>query len=133
MSKHGIRVLTGILVLLALLVASGAIFLSRVEKKLDRLAETPIPEPVLIDLPDGTYDGSHSVFPVRAEVRVTMTDGVIAGIDLLRHVNGQGEAGEAVIDRILAGQSLQVDAVSGATYSSQVIRLAVADALKQEP
>ncbi|QTX33854.1 FMN-binding protein [Aminithiophilus ramosus] len=66
-------------------------------------------------------------------MRVTVEGGVVTAIDLLRHENGRGEKAEIVVDRVLAAQSLRVDAVSGATGSSKVILKAIERALKKAP
>ncbi|MFO8059504.1 MAG: FMN-binding protein, partial [Bacillota bacterium] len=78
---------------------------------------------------DGTYDGSHEVFPVSVEVRVTVQDHRITRIELVKHTHGRGEAAEVIPDRVLEAQTLKVDAISGATYSSKAILKAIEDAL----
>jgi uncharacterized protein with FMN-binding domain len=82
---------------------------------------------------NGTYVGSEDTGLVAADVRVTVEGGVVTAIDLLRHENGRGEKAEIVVDRVLAAQSLRVDAVSGATGSSKVILKAIERALKKTP
>ena len=84
----------------------------------------------LATVPDGAYVGSQDAVLVAAEVRVTVVDGAIRRIALLRHENGRGKPAEAVLDRVIAAQSLQVDAVSGATSSSKVLLKAVENALR---
>lgn len=80
-------------------------------------------------LDPGSYHGLYETKFVTAEVEVTIASGGMSDIRLLRHENGKGGPGEAVIDRVLQAQSLQVDTVSGATASSKVILKAVEDAL----
>jgi uncharacterized protein with FMN-binding domain len=48
----------------------------------------------------------------------------------LKHVNGKGTAAESIPETVVEKQTLQVDSVSGATYSSKVILLAIETALK---
>ena len=69
---------------------------------------------------------------VYAKVEVTVQDGVITNIDILEHKNGRGSRAEVVIDRIIEEQRIEVDAVSGATNSSTVIKKAVENALAGE-
>ena len=69
---------------------------------------------------------------VYAKVEVTVQNGVIAGIDILEHKNGRGSRAEVVVDRIIEEQKIEVDAVSGATNSSTVIKKAVENALTGE-
>lgn len=61
------------------------------------------------------------MFPVSAEVRVTVKGQRITGIELLEHNSGKGAPAEVIPGRAVEAKSLDVDAVSGATYSSKVI------------
>jgi len=103
----------------------------RFEENLRQLANVEIPDADLSKASVGEYTGSYTVFPVSAEVKVTIRDHAIQEIILLKHENGQGQAAEVIPQRVTEAQSLRVDAVSGATYSSQVILLAIADALRR--
>jgi len=89
----------------------------------------PLEEPKLAD---GVYDGSYRNGPNRAEVRVTVRDGRIAQVELIRHAASWiGHKADAVIPgRIVEQQSTDVDAVSGATNSSRVIMNAAHRALQ---
>ncbi|HHX73746.1 MAG TPA: FMN-binding protein [Firmicutes bacterium] len=78
---------------------------------------------------DGVYPGSIQAGPIGVELTVTVAGGKITAIDIQRHDHGRGAAGEKITDRIIAEQSLQVDTISGATYSSKVILKAVEKAL----
>jgi uncharacterized protein with FMN-binding domain len=64
-------------------------------------------------------------------VRVSVRDGRITEIKLLRHSHGPGHGADAIVDRVVASQSLRVDAVSGASYSSKVVLKAIETALNQ--
>jgi uncharacterized protein with FMN-binding domain len=80
-------------------------------------------------IPDGTYDGSYEISPVKVVVRVSVEDGEITGIDILEHQNGLGGKAERIVDDVLERQSLRVDVVSGATASSKAILKAIENAL----
>jgi uncharacterized protein with FMN-binding domain len=80
---------------------------------------------------DGRYRGSQSNFPVTARVRMTVQGGRITEIELLRHFHGPGHGADDIVGRVLAQQSLRVDAVSGASYSSKVVLKAMENALRQ--
>lgn len=122
-------VLAAVIVLIAVItVVSGA--KSYIEAGLVKLTETSIPDVDLSKIADGVYKGSHKVFPVEAEVRVTIENHKIIGIELVKHFNGQGTAAEVIPDRVTEAQSLKVDIVSGATYSSKVILKAIENALQ---
>jgi uncharacterized protein with FMN-binding domain len=60
---------------------------------------------------------------------VTVKNHTIKKIELLKHKNGQGQGAEIIPDKVMEVQSLKVDSVSGATYSSKVILKAIQDAL----
>lgn len=66
-----------------------------------------------------------------AEVKVTVNDHRITDIKLIKHRNGQGSWAEAMLTKVVDEQSLDVDAVAGATLSSKVILRAIAQALGQ--
>jgi uncharacterized protein with FMN-binding domain len=80
---------------------------------------------------DGSYEASVRILPVTASVRVTVSGGKITAIALLSHSHGPDHGADAILPRIVEAQSLQVDAVSGSTYSSKVVRKAVELALKK--
>jgi len=91
-------------------------------------------EPVNIGrIPDGVYAGSASSWPNKAEVRVTVREGRMTDIALVRHwASWIGRKAELVVpQRIIEKQTADVDAVTGATNSSRVIMHAVYDALEQ--
>jgi uncharacterized protein with FMN-binding domain len=80
---------------------------------------------------DGTYEGSTEIFPVTASVRVTVSGGRITDIVMLSHGHGPNHGADAILPRVIAAQSLAVDAVTGSTYSSKVVRKAIETALKK--
>lgn len=84
-------------------------------------------------LRDGVYVGSSSAWPNSARVKVTISGGRIAKIDLLSHFSSWigNKAEDAVPARIIEHQSTSVDAVTGATNSSRVIMNAVQDAVEK--
>jgi len=62
---------------------------------------------------------------------VTVKDGAITGIDLIRHVHGPDHGAEQILVRVMERQSLRVDAVSGSTTSSKVVLKAIESALQK--
>lgn len=103
--------------------------LARAESNLESLKYMELAQIDLTAIEDGVYSGSYSAFPVSAEVNVTVKDHTITKIDLIKHSNGQGAPAEVIPDTVVKSQSLQVDSVSGATYSSRVILKAIEIAL----
>lgn len=84
------------------------------------------------NVPDGVYIGEHDADFIYAKVEVTVKDEKITNIDILEHRNEKGAAAESIVDEIISKQSLNVDAVSGATNSSKVITKAIDNALNLE-
>ncbi len=80
---------------------------------------------------DGVYEGSASGYNGTVTVSVTVSGGLVTDITVVseRDTPAYFNRAESVIDTIVDEQSLEVDAVSGATYSSAGIVNAVADAL----
>lgn len=118
-----------ILGLLAAVAIAGFAIKANIENNLNQLADVAIPEVDLSRIEDGTYTGSYKVFPVSTKVEVTVENHNITYIDLIEHKNGQGAPAEVIPGQVIKAQSLAVDAVTGATYSSKVILLAIENAL----
>ncbi len=81
---------------------------------------------------DGTYTGTGTGFKSEVTVEVTVSGGEITEIVILDHDDTPAfwdMAEEETINRIIEAQSVEVDAVSGATASSVGIMEAVFDAL----
>lgn len=81
---------------------------------------------------DGEYFGDCNVDLIRVQVRVVVEDHVITDLELVEHYNDRGDAANALPARILEEQRVDVDAISGATASSNVIQEAVYNALTGE-
>lgn len=88
----------------------------------------------LFDLADGVYKGSATGYRGSVTVAVTILDKKIVSIDILSASDDEAffNRAKGVIDRIISSQSLDVDVVSGATYSSNGIIGAVKNALTGE-
>jgi len=67
-----------------------------------------------------------------AALGLTVQAGRIEAVEVRRHFHGPGHGAEQIVDRVLAAQSLEVDEVTGATYSSRVSLLAIREALEKE-
>ena len=94
------------------------------------VGETTIGEIDIADVSDGIYIGEYDVNFIYAKVEVTVEDGEIVSINILEHRHERGKAAEKIIEKIIEEQKIDVDAVSGATNSSTVIKKAVENALK---
>lgn len=84
----------------------------------------------LSTIADGIYEGSSETNFVKVKVVVTVKDNIIQDIVIKEHECGLGKKAEIIVDDIIEKQSLQVDSISGATMSSNVIKLAVEEALR---
>ena len=82
---------------------------------------------------DGTYTGVGKGFNGNIYVEVTIKDGKISNIKVTQHSDDQPYMNNAaaLIDNIVKTQSIAVDTVSGATYSSKGIISAVKNALNK--
>lgn len=120
-------IVVAIIVILAAAIAGVITVSERNQRTVDGIA---IEEFDLTRVPDGTYTGDYNAFPVVVKVDVTVKDHAIIAIDLVKHQNGQGGAADVIPQMVVEAQSLLVDSVSGATYSSKVILLAIRDALQ---
>lgn len=81
---------------------------------------------------DGVYTGTGNGFRGATNVTVTVENGEITDITVNSYSDDQqffSRAESGVISAIIKSQSTDVDAVSGATFSSNGIKEAVADAL----
>lgn len=86
------------------------------------------------DLTDGVYKGTGTGYVGEITVAVQIKDKQIVAIDILSSSDDAAffKRAQAVIDKIIEGQTLEVDTVSGATYSSRGIISAVKNALTGE-
>ena len=86
------------------------------------------------DLADGVYKGTGTGYAGNITVSVQIKDKQIVAIDILSTSDDAAffNRAKAVIDRIIEGQTLDVDTVSGATFSSNGIISAVKNAVTGE-
>ncbi len=119
-------VLIGLLIIALLIAVPVIVMTMRFTREYSKLQ---ISEVAISSVASGVYRGLCDVGPVAAEVEVTVADGTITGIRLIRHQNGQGSSAEVITDLVIEAQSLQVDVVGGATISSKVILKAIEKAL----
>lgn len=85
-------------------------------------------------LADGTYTGAGSGFDLLKKVPVTVevAEGKIASVEIGENGETMGfiaAVADKFVSRVIENQTLAVDAITGATASSQGVREAIADAL----
>ena len=108
----------------------GTIFLVTVFKEyreVKALDKAPVP---ISSVADGVYEGSAETTLVKARVRVTVAGGRIDNVEILEHQCGKGKPANVIVDDMARNNYVDVDAVAGATISSEVIKAAVRDALR---
>ena len=95
----------------------------------NKIREIHIQDIDISEAEDGVYVGEYDAGYIYAKVEVTIENGIIAELRILEHGNERGEAAEGITEEIKRQQKLDVDAVTGATNSSNVIKKAVQNAL----
>ena len=95
----------------------------------NKIREIHIQDIDISEAEDGVYVGEYDAGYIYAKVEVTIENGNIAELRILEHGNERGEAAEVITEEIKRQQKLDVDAVTGATNSSSVIKKAVQNAL----
>lgn len=116
---------------LAVLILSGfvgfQVFSASIRKSLASLENAAIN---MNTVADGIYSGHSELGPVSVDVEVHVTDRKLAKVDLVRHACGLGRPAEAITEKMVEQNTFDVDAISGATVSSEVIKNAVNKALR---
>lgn len=126
------RIVFCMLLLLFLIALIGtAVYVKSVADYKRAVKETSLDDIDISRISDGTYIGEYDVNFIYAKVEVTVQNGRITDIVLLEHKNERGKSAEIITDRIIEQQKTDVDAVSGATNSSVVIKKAVENALRE--
>jgi uncharacterized protein with FMN-binding domain len=128
----GARWLIGPGIALAVVVlAAGGMYLKMTKDAQAGLAALRYADVDMGRVADGAYQGEADAGLVYAKVAVDVRDHAIQDVKILEHRNGRGGAAEAITGAMVAQNRYDVDAVSGATLSSQTIKSAVSLALKQ--
>ncbi len=81
---------------------------------------------------DEVYEGSSETTLVKVQVRVTVSNGQIDNIEILKHECGKGMPANAIVEDMVSKNDIEVDTISGATVSSEVIKDAVRNALRNQ-
>ena len=85
----------------------------------------------LATIAPGEYYGEESAGLIKVKVKVILRDYEIKAIEIISHRQGRGKAAETITEEMVRENSLSVDAVSGATHSSEVSKAAVFNALSE--
>ena len=123
-------VLCAVMLFLLVGLVWGVYYLESVTDYKQAVKETTFEEINISDISDGVYIGEYDVNFIYTKVEVTVQNGEITNINILEHRHERGKTAEVITDRIVDEQKIDVDAISGATNSSAVIKKAVENALK---
>jgi uncharacterized protein with FMN-binding domain len=121
--------LSSILVIIIAIIAVA----NKAQQQINDLMNTDIHFVDLNRLEDGTYRGEVQTIPIEVIVEVIIKNHQILDIILIKHNSGQGKPAESIIENIKTSQSIDVDIISGATYSSKAIMIAIHRALNGNP
>lgn len=117
------------LVVVVVALGYGVSAFVKVQKYKEAVRNIQIQEVDLTAVKDGTYIGEYDVDLIRAKVKVDVVNHQITDIQFIDYKHDRGEGAPQVLNDIVEEQRIDVDAVSGATNSSQVIKKAVERAL----
>jgi len=118
-----------VLSVIAGIAITAKVVIGNMEANLEELKNISIQNVDLTDVADGIYFGEYTALPVSAKVNVTVEGHRIKDVELIEHMNGQGSGAEVIPATVVGKQTLQIDTISGATYSSKVILKAIENAL----
>lgn len=124
--KKVIKVVAVFLSIMLIGVIGFKIWSTRLVKEAMKLEDVSID---VSKVKDGIYDGHSELGPVIVDVKVTVKKAKIIEVEIINHQNGLGQSANAIVNEMLDKNTYEVDAISGATVSSEVIINAVNDAL----
>jgi len=125
-------ILFGIILVIVSMVSLLVLLINKLDSDVEVILNEVIIEVDLSTIEDGVYNGEYTkALAVSSEVEVTIQNNRITNIEIIKHINGQGGPAEVIINDIMEYQSLLVDDIAGATYSSRVLKLSIQDALKE--
>lgn len=119
----------GVIALVLLVAVAITTVTTTANRQMEHLMQTSIQSLNLNELADGTYHGEVKTIPIHVRVEVVVQNQQIIDIVIVQHRSGQGEPADVIIEDILFNQTLEVDLIAGATYSSQAIIVAIQRAL----
>lgn len=117
-----------IIVILVFFLSIFIIEIIRMNNQVKAFDKTPID---ISQVADGVYNGHSETDLVKVEVKVTVEAGAIKDIEILKHECGKGRPANVIVNDMVKKNDVEVDGVSGATFSSEVIKDAVRDALRK--
>lgn len=124
----GVVILLWVVGILAVAIAASRVFGTIGVR---RVVELKIGDANLASVPDGTYRGSYDGGRFSNTVEVDVADHRITNIRLVKDITFRmASIRQQLFDKVIAGQSLSVDAVSGATATTHAYLKAIENALR---
>ena len=130
MSTRKKKIIIGVVAFLGVVVLVFAYNFGQMIREIARVMDAPLAEHDLSRVADGAYAGKTTYMGSAFEVEVKVKDHRVTGIDVLKDDDSEyANNAAAVLANVVEKQTLEVDAVSGATTTSKVLLNAVNDAL----
>ena len=127
--KRALKILLVIPAVLALLIITMcAVIVIRMNSQVKSFDRSEVD---VSQVKDGIYEGRSETDMVKVDVRVTVSNGDISDIEIVKHECGKGKIANVIVEEMIEKDDVEVDAVSGATFSSEVIKDAVRNALRK--
>lgn len=120
-----------LLIILGVIVIVGCIIFWMFQKQTEDVQNLEYANIVMNDVVEGTYEGHIETMLIKVKVNVTVENHSLKNIEILQHDNGFGEPAEEIVKTMIQKNNYQVDVKSGATYSSEIIKSAVSQALQK--
>jgi uncharacterized protein with FMN-binding domain len=133
--KKGVIIAIAVVIVLVIL---AIVVFNYASKYLDKVSEEMIELEIntvefdekLKTIDDGVYVGEYFIEDLLgAKVEVTIEDHNITKVEILQHKHGKGEDAEVITEDIVENQSIGIDVITGATYSSKFILKATENAI----
>ncbi len=122
------KILPFLLILLIVIFGFGGFLIFKTADQVSKIDQAPVH---MEKVRDGKYTGESESPLVKVEVEVSVKENKIQDIQIIRHECGQGEKAEGIIASIQEKNDVEVDDVSGATVSSQLLKDATRKALRK--
>ena len=119
------------LIVVLLIGLAGFLGFQKLNRDLEHLKEYSFETQYPSQWKDGIYIGDANQFPIKVKVEVNIQNQRITKLTLLEHQTGEGQNAEGILDHVLEAQALDVDVITGTTYSSILILKAIEDALEK--
>ncbi len=127
--KRALKILLVIPAVLALLIITMcAVIVIRMNSQVKSFDRSEVD---VSQVKDGIYEGRSETDMVKVDVRVTVSNGDISDIEIVKHECGKEKIANVIVKDMIEKDDVEVDAVSGATFSSEVIKDAVRNALRK--